>query len=85
MTGEELSKAILKYAKEIAPEATVIVFATTPVDGDDDESLAVMNASPYDLTTVVHMATDWLLEDMEVLLDKVDGAARSPTPAEQPS
>jgi hypothetical protein len=80
MTGEEIADALLKHAKEIVPEATVIVFATSSPE-DDDESLAMTNASPYDLTTVVHMATDWLLEDMSELLDKV--AAKPP--AERPS
>lgn len=83
MTGEQLAEAILKYAKEVAPEATVIVFASTSPDGDD-ESLAMVNASPYDLTTVVHMATDWLLEDMDGLLGEVE-AAKAKAPAERPS
>jgi hypothetical protein len=78
-----LTEALLKFAKEIAPEATVIVFATTAPDGDD-ESFAMANASPYDLTTIVHMATEWLLEDIGDLIDQVD-AAKSPVPAERPS
>ncbi len=84
MTGEELAKAILEYAKGIAPEATVVVFATTATDGDGDESLATMNVSPYDLTSVVHMATDWLLDDMETLLDMIE-APKAPAPVERPS
>ena len=84
MTGEELAEALIKYAKEIEPEATVIVFATTATDADDGESLAMVNASPYDLSTVVHMATEWVLEDMGDLLDKID-ALRANAPAEKPS
>lgn len=84
MTGKELAAALLRHAKEIAPEVTVIVFAAA--DGDD-ASLAMANASPYDLTTVVHMATDWLLEDMNDLLDRIDAgeAGKVEIAAEKPS
>ncbi len=84
MTGEELAKAILEYAKGIAPDATVIVFAAMPTDVDDGESLATMNVSPYDLTTVMHMVTDAMLEDMEAILDKIE-APKAPAPVERPS
>ena len=83
MTGDELTAALIKYAGEIAQDATVIVFATTDPDGGNG-GIEMRNASPYDEATVVHMATDMLVEDMGSVLDELD-RVKSQAPAERPS
>ena len=84
MTGEQLTEALLKYAKEIAPGATVIVFAVAKPDDSDDESLGMVNASPYDLSTVAHLVTDWILEDMTDMLDELN-TLKAQSRADKPS
>ena len=90
MTSEELTAALIKYAKEIAPDATVIVFGSLPhvggpVEEEPEEyALNMMNASSYDLATVVHLATDLMVEDVSDMLDELSGGVPG-APVERPS
>jgi hypothetical protein len=84
MTGEQLTAAIIKYAQEIAPGATLIVYGTTSLD--DDGWLELLNASPYDMATVVHMATDLMVDNMSEMAGQIEAlGAPGPAPAGKPS
>ena len=88
MTGEELVTAMIKFAKGIAPDATVVVFGCVPVGGSvdvqGDMALEMANGSHYDLATVAHMITDMLVVDIDDVSDELD-ALKPTLLAEKPS
>lgn len=67
MKTEELTGSILKYAKALDPDATVIVYVSSAVEGVDDFASGVdmFNADHYDVADVLALLAQWLADDVE--------------------
>lgn len=69
MTSQELAESLIKYAKAISPEASVIVYVD--VNDNEDRDSAVSSSSSvdhWDVTSAVTNLVDTLayeIEDME--------------------